>query len=339
MPRSFIGMDIGSESVNLAFRSGSSVQFVSRALPDNAVADGAVVSAQVLSESLRDLRSSQHLRTRDVSLVLHAQSEFFRHASLPLMSESELKLNLPYEFRDFITDDPDNYAFDYALDEIRRDEEGIPTGLEVFAAAARHDTINQLSEILRHAGFRLRVVSPSAMAFMTMLADHISRHPEDANVSLALVDVGYMQMSVGLFQGTHFEGSRLVDMGVRDIDDAIASAHGIDRHMASSYRARNYEGVLNSEQCEAIYERMVFEVSKVINFYNFSNQVDVERMYLLGTGVSIDPLISAMGEGFDQPVYLSTSLMGEQLRNDPNAALGARAYAALLAGEANVHGA
>ncbi len=34
---------------------------------------------------------------------------------LPLMTEEQLRLNLPYEFHDYIGDEMDKYVFDYAM--------------------------------------------------------------------------------------------------------------------------------------------------------------------------------------------------------------------------------
>ena len=46
--------------------------------------------------------------------------------TVPAMTEEELGLNLPFEFRDYIADDKDKYSFDYAVLGMQRDAAGNP---------------------------------------------------------------------------------------------------------------------------------------------------------------------------------------------------------------------
>ena len=47
-----------------------------------------------------------------------------RRFEMPLMTEEQLRLNLPYEFHDYIGDEMDKYVFDYAMIQTKREDDG-----------------------------------------------------------------------------------------------------------------------------------------------------------------------------------------------------------------------
>lgn len=338
MPHSLIGIDVGADNVKIACRD-KGLRFITRRMPENVINDEGIVSPQVMAEFLKTVRSEEGIRDRDCSLVLTEQNSFFRHVSLPPMTAGELKINLPFEFRDYITEDPEGYSYDYIVDEMVYDDEGKLTRMELYAAAARKDMMSEYADILKRAGFRLRVVNPSPVAYMGLLRAHNVEHPEDSGRDTVLVDIGYKKMLISLFNGERFVGSRMIDAGCQDIEMVIADLKGVDLHVAGSYRVNNFEEVLDTQQCQAVYERLVFEISKVINFYNFSNpDTDIKGIYLSGGGASIDQLVMTMAEGIDFPIWLINTLLPDEVRTSENAAVCSLAYAGLVAGEASING-
>lgn len=339
MATSFVGMDIGTGSVKLAFREGGSVRLVSQPLPENIIGDDNVIAPQTLAALIANLRKDQRIKPRDVVMVLGDNNSFFRHVTLPPMTDAELKLNLPYEFRDYIDEDPGTYVYDYAVDEIPLKEDGTPERLELYAAAASRRLVDERAEMLRKGGYRLKVVIPSQMAYARLLLDYLHRNPIEDGLHQVFIDIGYERVSVHLFQGAKFKASKTIDFGCRDLDMAIADLKGVDRHVASTYKMSNFEGVLDSPECEAVYDRLCFEINKVINFYNFSNEDDVERMYLLGGGVEIPQLMDVVVRSFPIPLETAVMVMPPDIQQLPKVGSFALAIASMLEGEASVRGA
>ena len=77
---------------------------------------------------------------------------------MPAMTEQQLFYNLPYEFRDFLTEEKSKYFFDYAVRCIVNDETGHPKEMELFACAILKTTVEGYRAMLHRAGFRLRAV-------------------------------------------------------------------------------------------------------------------------------------------------------------------------------------
>ena len=113
-----IGIDIGNNNCKMAVREGGSMRLISARMPENMVRDGEVTTPETMAVFLKEVRESERVKDRDCALVLNPSQAFFRHVTLPPMTVSELMLNLPYEFRDFISENPDDFVYDYAVDEL-----------------------------------------------------------------------------------------------------------------------------------------------------------------------------------------------------------------------------
>ena len=97
---------------------------------------------------------------------------------------------------------------------------------------------------------------------------------------------------------------------------------------------------MDHPDCQAVCERLSIEVSKVVNFYNFSNpDKDIKGIYLSGGGAAIPQLVSAMGMDFDYPVWYVNAFMPDEVRTRADNIVCSLAYAALVAGEEASRGA
>lgn len=334
MAGSYLGIDFGNDSCKIAVREGGRVRFAIGHLPDNLMNEGEVVSPQTLSEFIRHLKHEKSVGGRDSIIALDEQILFYRHISMPPMSEGELKINLPYEFRDFIEGDPQSYTYDYMVDELVRNEDNEVEGMELYAAAIETSKVTERADILKRAGLRLRQAVPSPVALGAVLKRYLAEHPEHAEDSIAIVDLGYSGVQATFFHGTKYQSSKHIEMGCREIDSAIAFLKNVDPHVASRYKHSNYEDVLNDESCVSIYEQLCVEITKVINFYNFSNrEYDLTHIFLMGGGGAIKQLEEAICESFDIQVDGIEALFPPEMQDVEHVRAGALAYAALLCGE------
>lgn len=334
MASSLVGIDIGNSSVKMALHEGG-LRLVASRLPENMVNDGDVVAPSTMSQFLKDIRDTEHIRERDCCVVLNESQAFFRHVSLPPMNESELKINLPYEFRDFIDGDPSEYVYDYVVDEAPLNDEGKPERLELYAAAAQRSVVEETSQMLRKAGFRLKVVIPSPIAYAHLLRDYIQLNPIDQDRSVVFVNIGYSNVTVTLFNGWRYQAAKVIEFGCNALDEAIADLKAVDRYTASTYKEANFEGVLDTPDAHAFYDRLCVEVNKVVNFYNFSNpDKDIQGMYLLGGGAQIPQLVSALSDAVSVPPDDLSQLLPADAQGKENDPVCTLAIAALLEGEA-----
>ena len=334
---SLIGIDIGMNNCKIALHDGRGYRLVSSRMPENMIDTGHKIAApEALANFLSDLRKSERIRDKNCILILAESEVFFRHVTLPKMSAEEVELNLPYEFRDFITGDPSEYNYDYLVDELPVDENGNVTQLELFAAATEKKRVDTYAEIMRKAGMRLKAVIPAQLAYSRLITNYAENvEPDHHERDLILVDIGHDEVVVSLLHGSHFEASRVIDFGCNEFDNAIADIKGIDPYTAGSYKYTNFEGVLDTPECMSVCDRLSVEINKVINFYNFNNpDMTIEQMYFMGGGAQIPQLTSTISDAAAIPASSIVELLPQEAQSDPNCPVCALAIGGCFEGEA-----
>ena len=330
-----IGIDIGNNNCKMAVREGGNLRLISARMPENMVRGGEVTTPETMAMFLRDLRTKEKIHGRDCALVLNPSQAFFRHVTLPPMTVPELALNLPYEFRDFINADPESYVYDYAVDEIVRNEEGEIERMELYAAAASKPLIESYETMLKKAGLKLKLVTPAPMAYTRLLREHVKEDEDATEKDYVLVDIGHADVIVSLYHGMKYDSARTIDFGCDEFDRTIADLKGIDPYTAGSYKFSNFEGVLDEPECLSLCDRFAVEVAKVVNFYNFNNPGrEIERLCFLGGGARIVQLTNAIAEAVSVPTASVEELLPPEARGQEDAPVCALAVAAVLEGEA-----
>ncbi len=335
MARQIVGFDIGNSALKICERDGNGLRLVCKPIPENMMVDDVSVAPHALSDLIKKTCSESHIRGKSACMALPESRAFFRHVSLPPMSVKELELNLPYEFRDYIDGDPSGYVFDYAVDKIVRTEDGEPERMELYASCTEREAMVDTKETFRRSGRQLVCATPAAMALSRLVSLRVAEEPELTGTGIVFMDLGYDNISLSLYEGDLYQASRVIDIGLRELDQAIADLRGVDRYSASAYKRTNFEGVLDDPVCSDLYERIAIEVNKVINFYNFSNRsMDIQAMYLLGGGAHIPQLVETLKSSANLSVASIAELFPEPFRNYEELPSCALAVAAMLEGEA-----
>ena len=111
-----LGIDIGYDSVKLALVSGKQVKKTAIAsMPKRLMRDGRLASPEAMGELLAQTMKKNGIHCSSAAVAFSNEAVFVRNVNMPVMSADQLSLNLPYEFRDYITEELKNYIFDYAM--------------------------------------------------------------------------------------------------------------------------------------------------------------------------------------------------------------------------------
>ena len=111
-----LGIDIGYDTLKLALVSGRQVKKTAIAsMPRRLMRDGRLVSPEAMGELLAQTMKKNGIRCSKAAIVFSDEAVIIRSVTLPLMTEDQLALNLPYEFRDYITGELKDYVFDYGM--------------------------------------------------------------------------------------------------------------------------------------------------------------------------------------------------------------------------------
>ncbi len=301
---STIAFDIGAHTVHAAVCDGQIRRVVNVPCPDGLVRDGQILSMEAMCDFLKELRKTEKLRIKRAALVLPASQCYCRRFSTAYMSEGQLRFNLPYEFRDFIAGEKEDFFYDYAVvDTLADPETGKPNELDLMAAAVNKTLVADLSDMFKRAGFKLATIIPEELAYINLL-----RYGGDTGHPHAILDLGYGAVKLYIFNGDRFENVRVMDFGCSALVEAVADHFGVDGHVAGTYIETDYSACTRLPRCVDIYNSIAVEVTKAVNFYRFnSGGEELGHVHLCGGGVKI----AALTDTLRQSLALDVTDMSE----------------------------
>ena len=136
MASRMIGVEFGSNTMKMAVCDGNKVKKMAFSrMPEDLVREGRVTSPAAMTEFLKNMMKENGIRGGNCALVLPGSVVIGHHVSMPAMSETELKLNLPFEFRDFVGKDGAKFDYDYSVMGFHDNV------MELYAAAVRKDIV------------------------------------------------------------------------------------------------------------------------------------------------------------------------------------------------------
>lgn len=318
MKDSLLGIDIGANEIKLVvLEKGSLVETIRERLPRDLMQNGRITSFDALGEFINGVCKENKLNQKRCALLLPEHLTYVRHVTMPMMKEAHLRLNLPYEFHDFIQDDKDKYVFDFAVLEKHPAEDGNEV-LELTAAAAKKEVIENYTSALRVAGKKLVCVKPVAMTLADLLP-----LPEttEAGEEYCFINLGYSSTNVYIFRGRDLLATKVIEYGLHMLDQVIAEEKGVDIQIASSYKESNFENVLELESCRNLYHAIAVEVMRVVNFYRFNHpESTLADAYVCGGGANIKALTNAISEQTELTLLSPALLLWEDVMMDDDEA-------------------
>lgn len=294
MSNTYLGLDIGSSSVKMAAVRDGTIQHLAIAdIPENLVRRGQITSPESMAEELRNMARREHLLVRNVILSLPPEDTFVRHITVPKMTAEQLRLNLPYEFHDYIQKDKDRYFYDYAV--VGEHGSGQDETLDLLAAATSKTMISDARTMLRRAGMKLAGAVPECLTYRNLINDYNVRRQEEHPREYCIADMGHTAIRVHMFRNGVYDTTREIEYGGASIDALIADTDSVDPHVAASYKLSNYEGAQEIPACRELYNHIAVEILRAVNFYGFNTpDANLNDIYFCGGLARVIALMDAI---------------------------------------------
>lgn len=310
-----IAFDLGNSSLKIALWKKGALELHELPLPENLMAEDNILMPHAFSAFLKKAKKDLRLPGRPAGLLLPASKVICRLVTMPPMSVTQLMLNLPYEFSDFIHGEPHQYFCDYALCEADADTQpGEETAdgqrpLTMMAAVVQRQQIQDYIRIFSAGGFALRRILPQEMSLIQLVQHYRRARPEGPR-EFCFIDLGFLSTRIFVVHDDHIQAARRVPIGCRALDGVVADLFNIDPFLADTYKRSNHQGILEHPRCMEVYENMAVEVLKVINFYHFTyRQNQLDGVYLIGGGAEIEPLRALLEETLGLPALPADTLV------------------------------
>lgn len=332
MKKTVVGFDIGNSTLKVAMWKKQQLEVQILPLPENLIVDGVIKLPRLMIDFLKEAKKEYGIKSGPCALVVSDALCVCRSLSMPFMNERQLKMNLPFEFHDYITDEPENYVYDYAVQEVVRDEMYQPTELKLLGALISKAAAEEYVHIFKSAGFSLQTLIPKEMALVNLMRRAIADGNAKEGKDYCIVDFGYTNTDVYIMTGEHLTVLHTVPMGGADIDKVIAANENVDVFMAATYKDRNYNQVLEAEYCKDIFAKLTVEIMKVINFYYFNDrnrESTLDNIYFVGGISRIEALCESIEETTELKRHSITELFSDGIGQEA-AANGLLALGALM---------
>lgn len=321
MAKTILGVDIGYDSLKLALVNGKTVRKTAMVpMPKNLIREGRVVSTETMGELIRRAMKENGIRCGQAAIVLPNETVFTRSVTMPLMTVDQLNYNLPFEFRDYITDELKDYVFDYAVVSVTEEkqeqepaaesgeDEGGPT-MELMAVAAPKSLIEESRETLHRAGLKLVKAAPTVCSYQALIRANMKKNADDAQ-EYCILDLGYQSIRMYMFREDRHMVTRVLELGMNSLDQVISEAYSVDVHLAHTYLLSNYENCQSKEYCMNAYGTITVELMRALNFYRFSNPDSrLEDIWICGGGACIQPLQNSISETLDLKIHTAAELI------------------------------
>ncbi len=290
-----LGIEIGNKTVKVVEIKGNTLKnFAAVNLPDNIVVNNELVAFEAMGDLLKDIVKEHRMKTRKAALVLPDSAVYLRRMVLPAMSEKQLMVNMPYEFKDVLSEDKDKYMYDYSMIGYRKDEEGKVTEMELLGAVVNKSLLEKYQEMFKRAGLKLVKAGPRETALSCLVTILNEGNKEK---DFAILDLGYKTTKVEIFKDGVYEVTRTIESGAEDIVNVIAEIFDVDPHIASAYLESNKDNVQENERCVDIYSNIATEVMRVMNYYNFENpDSTLDTLYYCGGASYIPRFIAEIAD-------------------------------------------
>lgn len=301
MAKKIAGFDIGNHALHIAVKTKKGVKrIVTEPLPEGMVREDRIVSFEALADFIKETCKKRKVRFDEAAIILPSGLCFCRRMNAPLMTHEQLMVNLPYEFRDFITAEKEAYFYDYAVLNIVNDEEGTPNEMDMMAAACLKTTVHDYRDMFRRAGIKLATAIPIEMAYTNIMENAA----KDDTHTHCIVDLGHTAVRLHMFSDGKYESSHMVEYGCSTLDDVIADAMHVDPFVAASYREANHDDCQSLPECMEIYQNLANEIQRAIYFFRYNNsEVELEHIHLTGGGARIQALRDVLSDTLSVPVY------------------------------------
>lgn len=302
MSQKVIGIEIGAAALKLALvKNGKVVKLAVETLPDHMVTNGHVTAPGAMSQFIKMAMKKNKIRGKYCSFVLPPQLVVSQKVTLPQMNEAELKLNLPFEFKDYVGRDADEYEYDYIVTDIH---EGV---MDLYAAAVRKQMVEEYYDIFRRAGLTLKLAMPAEMAWLNVITN-----AKKAPKELCIIDIGHEKTRINIYRDGLFVMGKDIEFAGALFDETISLEQGVDTYVARSRKESNLNNIQTLESLKQPYGTVALEVMKAMTFYSYADGMErqpIRDMYLCGGSANIEILRNAIVKATDMVPHHITKLL------------------------------
>jgi type IV pilus assembly protein PilM len=244
------------------------------------------LSADLLTEHLKNICQALETKTRSVSLALGVNDSIVRHAELPLMPVGDMRQILKNNTKTYLQQDLPGHVFDCFIIPPRATPKaaekpklgsGTPKH-RVLVAGARKQLIDEMQAAIKSTGLVADHVVPGLLgpvnAFELAMPEIFAREV------VALVDIGFKNTSICILQEGELILSRVVGIGGDKLTNGLAESLSISYAEAEGIKVGMPTEVQSS--LESLVLPLGRELRASIDFFEHQQDKAVSQVFISG---------------------------------------------------------
>ena len=293
---SAIALDIGSSFIKVLELEESKgkwslTNFGMKKLPPEAIVDGALMNSNIIVDSIRELVTSNKIRTKDVVASVSGHSVIIKKINLPVMTLDELEENIQWEAEQYIPFDINDVNIDVQILDPAGDDAG---QMEVMLVAAKKDMINDYTAIVQEAGLNPVVMDVDSFAVENAFELNYEPSPDE---TVVLVNIGAALININVLRGGVTAFTRDITLGGNQYTEEIQKQLNVSYEEAEALKiggdiVRDAQAVV-PEEVEGIIrmvsENVATEIQRSLDFFAATAADDEIRGVFLSGGTARVP--------------------------------------------------
>ncbi len=302
-----LGVDIGSHSIKIAEVEDSPHGLVLKnfgmaPVPRLAIVEGVVKERAQVADIIATLVKNLKTKSKRTATSIAGYSVIIKKINLPLMSEKELENNIAVEASQYIPFDINDVYIDFQIlgtSEEKKDR------MDVMLVAAKRETIDEYSELLREADLIPAIIDADPFALEN--AYEFSYDTGDQNI--ALVDIGASKININILVNGVSNFTRDASYGGDQITEQIQSKFNLPYDQSETLKiSGDVEADKRSDLTEIFSSNCslwTMEIRRAIDFY-YANYPDrsLAKIVLSGGSAKIAGLSDILSRETDIPVEI-----------------------------------
>jgi type IV pilus assembly protein PilM len=281
-----IALDIGTSSIKLIQLKRTRgkyelVNFGIIPIPSWAITEDRIVEPEIVSEAIKNLVTSEKIKTKYVALAISGSSVVIKKIVVPLMSEAELAESIYGEVEQYIPYNIEEVNIDfYILPQEQEDTEE----MQVIFVAVKNEQVLEYSDIIEKAGLKPAVIDVDVFAIENSYEFNYGIAPG----VVGLVDIGANITNINIledgltsftrdlpFGGVHFNKAIEQQLNVSS-DEAEQIKLGVERKNISP---KEVVSILTS-----VLDELAFLINESLEFFQSSGSEKVVSKLILSGG-------------------------------------------------------
>ncbi len=312
-----VALDIGSTFIKLVQLKESKngyqlMKFGVVALPPEVIVEGAVMDAGRVVEAIKELITSEQVKTKQVTLSVSGSSVIIKRIAVADMTDEELSESIKWEAEQYIP---------FSIDDVNVDFQKLGPGgqegqADVLLVAVKKDKINDYINLVKEAGLEPVVLDVDAFALANM---YELNYDLESGIT-ALLNIGASVMNINILKDGTSIFTRDITVGGNRYTEALQREFGLTYEDAEKVKRGESVDGADAEQIAnvmaTVTEDIVAETQRSLDFFrSTTGSEQVSRILVSGGCARIANFTKVLAERIEIPVEITNPF--KNIKVDP----------------------